>query len=79
MNQVKVGQIWKVVESRFLPGDMNNLGEYFIVIKDLIQIGKEEYTKFFYLDDCGEDFEDDEDIVRRRWITEHCDLVSDAL
>lgn len=49
-NNVKVGQIWKVVESRFLPGDMNNLGEYHIVIKGIIQIGLSEYAEIFYLD-----------------------------
>ena len=74
MDKVKVGQVWRILETKMgLIG--SNPEDYFIVIKKIYKKGM--VADFFYLDgyDSGRDEEDDINIP---WLIKNGQLESDV-
>ena len=72
--KIKPGQIWKIVESRFIK---ENPEDYYIVIKKLYNKNDKFWTDFFYLD-APDGVYDVEDCTSVDWLIDNAELESDV-
>ena len=78
-NSVKPGQIWKVIESRFLDKQLQQGAEdYYIVIKALTTRYDQPWVDFWYLDYCDVNDTDADDSTSVEWLKLNAELESDV-